>query len=1205
MLSTKVRLFIFLLFGSSILLSPTTLHGQTGPAAPPGQGNPHSNGEHVKGKLLVKFHPSKTPEAIKEFLDSFGASRGKKALIPELGIYEVQLPSLPGGVDEHAYRQAFKEDPRDIVELVDVDRIYSPVLTPNDSQYAAQWHLPKISAPSAWDFTTGSSALKIAVLDTGVNGSHPDLAAKMVPGWNTHNNNSDTSDVNGHGTKVAGVIAAMTNNSLGVAGVAWGPMIMPIRIAAPNGGAFGSSIAQGLVWAANNGARIANISFSNLAHAPIIDSAARYFQLKNGIVVGAAGLNWGAPSIDDPYILNVNATDPNDALASFCSIGDFVDISAPGVGILTTDWLSGYIAADGLSLATPVVSGVAALVMSANPALSPLQVAETIKRSAVDLGTAGYDPSYGFGRINAQDAVNLAISGYLSSGDRTMPNVRILAPTTGATVSTLVPIQISADDNVALISVNLIVDDVMIATDTIAPYEFSWATSENHSVPNGSHLVQVEAVDSSWNSASAYVVVNVNNPSTLEPPIINNWCPQPHAVLSGVRELYGDSDRTASLHFTVDGSSSQIAIPYFDIPTAGRFFWNTVPFTNNSHILRTDAIDQWGNSSFKEIPLTVRNIGADVTPPAPPHPSIPNSETLNDNTPTFSWAPVTDVSGIASYRLMVYSLPNTAVPKLEVTLTPTQTAYTPTSPLPNGNYGWRVGVTDGAGNVDYCGSLGGFTINVSDLSFQTIPTLSLPTNGSVVNTRLVTLNWSGVLDPNGGRYKIETDVQSDFSNPGVSDYSYSPSYGPALFLPNTTHYWRVKAIGGMGSEGPWSNIRSFTINTSADTTAPSSAPVLSIPANGSRIKGVHQPFEVYWMIDIDWSDVSDTTGVTYQLQIDNSGSTFPSPERDLSYIFGSGIPSGLDMALEGTYWWRVRAVDGADNPGPWSAVSSFTLDTTAPAPPQLSSPANGSSVANGTPILDWADATDPGGVRYRIEITDVNFTTETYKINLTSSTYTPPANLAPGIHYWRIAADDALGNLGVMGPRRSFRVAGDSTLPEAPTLISPQHGTNTLNSTVTLDWANVIDASGTVYSLQVDNSGSSFSSPEINLANLNASIYTPTSLANGTYFWRVMATDGSGNQGSWSIVRSVTIGPAAAHPADTNKDFSISGSEALAYIAAFKLTNSWPNPPSPITTGYALNCRLLFKLGPSYHVNPNYLCGSPDPSPSSCWIAGP
>ncbi len=198
------------------------------------------------------------------------------------------------------------------IEFAEPDGVHQPSLIPNDTYYSFAWHLPKIQAPQAWDISTGSSSVTVAILDTGVESTHPDLAAKIVSGWNFYDNNSNTSDVLGHGTQVAGGAAAISNNGTGVSSLAWGCRIMPIRVSDTTGSAFDSTIAQALSWAADQGVRVANASYA-VSQSSAVASAAQYFQSKGGVVTIAAGnQSTVVTAADNPYLLTISATDSSD-----------------------------------------------------------------------------------------------------------------------------------------------------------------------------------------------------------------------------------------------------------------------------------------------------------------------------------------------------------------------------------------------------------------------------------------------------------------------------------------------------------------------------------------------------------------------------------------------------------------------------------------------------------------------------------------------------------------------------------------------------------------------------------------------------------------------------------------------------------------------------------------------------------------------------
>jgi thermitase len=391
--------------------------------------------------------------------------------------------------------------------FAELDCIATPAFTPNDPYFGSAWHLPKIGAPAAWDLSIGSG-VTIAVLDTGVDASHPDLSTRMVPGWNFYDNNADTSDVHGHGTGVAGAAAATLNNGAGVASVAGGATIMPVRIADANAWAYWSTTAQALTWVADQGVRVANISYVGVAGSSSVRSAAQYMQGKGGLVVVAAGNNNRDEGISPTTtMIPVSATDSADLKASFSSWGDFVAMSAPGVGIWTTVRGGSYQTWNGTSLASPVTAAVVALMMAVNPALSGAEVEQLLYASAADLGEPGRDAVFGHGRVDAAAAVYAAL-GLLPPppppppppvGDTTPPTVNIVAPS-WANVSGTVKVYARANDNKGLagLTMELRIDGVLVAS-TIGSgtLSFSWNT-RTYSL--GTHTITVTATDASGNA---------------------------------------------------------------------------------------------------------------------------------------------------------------------------------------------------------------------------------------------------------------------------------------------------------------------------------------------------------------------------------------------------------------------------------------------------------------------------------------------------------------------------------------------------------------------------------------------------------------------------------------------------------------------------------------------------------------------------------
>jgi thermitase len=449
----------------------------------------------VPGRLLVGFKANVSNSNADSVIRSMGARSSRQ--LGDLPIHAVELPPT---ANANAFANAFRGRPE--VEFTEPDMYLAPVqVTPNDPYYSSQWHLTKIQAPTAWTYTKGTSLIKIAILDTGVDSSHADLAARMLPGWNTYNNNSDSRDIHGHGTKVAGTASASSNNSMGGAAVSWETLIMPIRVTDTAGYATYSTLATGLSWSADRGARVANISF-DVTGSATVSSAAQYFQNKGGVVFSSAG-NTGLLSLlaPSPYITSVSATDQNDQIYSWSTFGSRVTLSAPGC-VFTTYRGSTYGTACGTSFASPIAAGVAALVLSRNPNLTPSQVTSILRSTADDRGLLGLDQLFGYGRVNAAKAVQAAGGSTplppppTVTADTTKPTILITSPSSGSAVNGSVTVQFSASDNKAVTQVSLLVNGTVVGSSTSTPFSINWGSGR---MSSGTYTLQGRALDAAGN----------------------------------------------------------------------------------------------------------------------------------------------------------------------------------------------------------------------------------------------------------------------------------------------------------------------------------------------------------------------------------------------------------------------------------------------------------------------------------------------------------------------------------------------------------------------------------------------------------------------------------------------------------------------------------------------------------------------------------
>ena len=537
--------------------------------------------DFVRGRLLVRFRSETMSLARRDLIAEAGARDA--GTLPATGVHILELPVE---ADEEATVRALQTRPE--VEFAELDRLIPPAeVTPNDPWYANwEWHLRKIQAPTAWETAVGSNNVVIAVLDTGVDSAHEDLSSKLVPGWNVYGNNSDTRDINGHGTQVAGTAAASSNNAIGVASLAWGCLLMPIRISDNSGFATFSAMASGLTWAADHGARVANISY-RASTSSTVASAAQYFQNHGGVVAIAAG-NEGVfdPSSDNPYVLTVGGTDSTDALYPWSNTGNNLDVVAPGSAYTSVNG-GGYTAASGTSIAAPIVSSLAALLFSINPSLTGDEVQTLIKQSADDIGSGGWDTSYGWGRVNAARAVSIAGGGIR---DTTPPVVSFTSPGSAATVSRTISVAVSATDNRGVTAVNLSVDGTVIGTDNAGPYSFQWNTI---GWADGSHTLTATALDAAGNSATATIPVIVSNPMDTTPPTITILSPASGARIGTsvtVSVSAFDQVGVVRVELYVDGA---LIANSTSSPFTTR--WNSRRARAGSHTLQCKAYDSAGN----------------------------------------------------------------------------------------------------------------------------------------------------------------------------------------------------------------------------------------------------------------------------------------------------------------------------------------------------------------------------------------------------------------------------------------------------------------------------------------------------------------------------------------------------------------------------------------------------------------------------------
>jgi len=292
---------------------------------------------------------------------------------------------------------------------------------PNDQSWMHQWGPRKVKADYAWNVTLGSSNVLVAIIDSGIDYTHPDLAPNYVPlGFDWANNDPDPLDDFGHGTHCAGIVAAVTNNSIGIAGLAQ-VRIMAEKALSSEGFGYYSWVANSIYHAVDAGAQVISMSFGGPGDSEAVHDALKYAYNHGVLLVAAAGNEGNSlPYYPAAYeeVIAVSATDASDIIAQFSSFGMWIELAAPGVNIYSTmptyhvplneppfNMSLNYDFASGTSMACPHVTGVAALVWSTFPDYPVYKIRQILRRTADDLGDVGFDEFYGYGRVNAERAV--------------------------------------------------------------------------------------------------------------------------------------------------------------------------------------------------------------------------------------------------------------------------------------------------------------------------------------------------------------------------------------------------------------------------------------------------------------------------------------------------------------------------------------------------------------------------------------------------------------------------------------------------------------------------------------------------------------------------------------------------------------------------------------------------------------------------------
>ncbi len=489
-------------------------------------------------------------------------------------------------------------------------------------QDTLDWGVDDVDAEVVWggsenavDVIPGNvdgTGVKVAILDTGIDYTHPDLDDNYRGGYDFVDNDADPLDGNGHGTHCAGIVAA-EDNGIGVIGTAPHASLYAVRVLDDQGSGYTSDIIAGIDWAINNGMDVISMSLGGGSYdASFDDAVTRAYNA--GIVVVAASGNDGTGTISYPAAytnaIAVGAIDSNHNLASFSNYGPEQEVVAPGVDIYSTmptysvtltSWWYGYSndydTMSGTSMATPMVAGVVALILSANPNLTPPEVRDILHTTSTDLGATGWDQYYGYGEVNSVAAVDAA-------GGGTPPDTTPPAQVTGLTATTVSSSQIdlswNANSESDLDHYNIYRDGTLIGTTTATTY------SDSGLSPETTYTYEVSAVDTAGNEGTksdpASATTDPAPPDTTPPAKVTGLTATPASSTS--IDLSWDANTESDLsYYNIYRDGVKIAT------TTSTTYTDTGLSPSTTYTYEVSAVDTAGNEGTKSDPASATTYG--------------------------------------------------------------------------------------------------------------------------------------------------------------------------------------------------------------------------------------------------------------------------------------------------------------------------------------------------------------------------------------------------------------------------------------------------------------------------------------------------------------------------------------------------------------------------------------------------------------------
>lgn len=670
-------------------------------SSPVNAAQPQDQLNYAEDELIVKYKPNAD---VSNLAGKHGGNLAKKN--DKIRIAKIKVPK---GSDLNNKMKDMQADPS--IEYVEYNYKTNIESVPNDPSYSEQWGIPKIKADQAWDNMSGGSPVTIAIIDTGVKSDHPDLTANVVAGYNTISDSTNTEDDHGHGTHAAGIAAGKTGNGVGISGVSGNSQIMPIKAMGATGSGFTSDISEGVVWAVDHGAKVINMSLGTTSYSQVLQDAINYAYNQGAIVIAAAGnsnvsTNHYPAAMD--HVVGVSATTTTDTKASFSNYGSYVDIAAPGTDILSTTFDGSYGYKQGTSMASPFVAGVAALVWSQRPTLTPGQLEQVLEASAKDIGTAGKDIYFGYGLVDALTALTQQVDtssiGLTLLGDTPDP----LSPTGSNTNK----ISFSLNESGAVTlkiydSSNILVKTLLNNAQKTLGTNYALWNGKNESnvlVPSGVYTYKLDATDMAGNAANTLegtITVDRTN------PVISNFGVADPAFSSdgGLNFIYTLSEDSKVIVGVFNSSNQLIkSLVSNAAKSAGvnQFTWDgknssNVIVPDGGYTLKIDAYDQVNLKAVQQaFSLSVENHNPNIMAVSDsPDPFKVTGTTVNTIKYTLSENATVSIRIFDSSNSLVRSLLNGPVTAGAKTIT-WNGKNDAGLLVPDGSYTYKIDAVDGA-----------------------------------------------------------------------------------------------------------------------------------------------------------------------------------------------------------------------------------------------------------------------------------------------------------------------------------------------------------------------------------------------------------------------------------------------------------------------------------------------------------------------------